>query len=181
MSTPSSSPSASDSSVAPSEPPVTIDCHPPVPPLNPHYTENLMTTDILTLSSVVRTPSPPNSAESFYIASGNDKAVLFAMAIGMDDVKGDTLADLDKDDVFKNYKGKNKLTFTPSQVVMAEERKRRKALSGDTKKVGMSTPKADLKMWLNDNPITNATDLKFVRDKVMNFKSNLENFTSQRV
>ena len=183
MSTPSSSPSPSDSSVAsaaPSEPPVTIDCHPPMPPLNQHYTENLMTTDILTLSSVLRTPSPPNSAESFYIASGNDKAVLFAMAIGMDDVKGDTLADLDKDDVFINYKGKNKRTFTPSQVVMAEQRKRRKALSGDTKKVGMSTSKAVLKMWLNDNPVTNATDLKFVRGEVMNFKTNLENFTSQR-
>ena len=183
MSTPSSSPSASDSSVAsaaPSESPVTIDCHPPVPPLNPYYTENLMTTDILTLSSVVRTPSPPNSAEPFYIASGNDKAVLFAMAIGMDDANGDTLVDLDKDDVFKNYKGKNKRTFTPSQVVMAEERKRRKALAGDTKKVGMSTPKPVLKMWLNDNPITNASDLQFVRGEVMNFKTNLENFTLQR-
>ena len=63
---------------------------------------------------------------------------------------------------------------------MAEERKRRKALSGDTKKVGMSTSKAVLKMWLNDNPVMNATDLKFVRGEVMNFKTNLENFTSQR-
>ena len=177
-----SSPASSVASAAadaspPSGPPVTIPTSmPPLPPLDSSTTNG----DIFTMSAFAAPPAV-DSAESIYLTSGNNKGVLFAMAMGAEDSEGDTLADLETDEIFINYKGKKRREFTPSRAVMANERKRRKEASGHTGKVGMSTPRNLLKIWLDANPIENERDLTFIRGEVMKFKTTLNDFNTRKV
>ena len=102
--------------------------------------------------------------QRLYEESGNCMKLLFAMCLGIKDRDTDPrryIADIEDDKVYKLMV--NKSSIIPTVDILKAEMKRRANLRGIKKFRKNSCPKSECIRWLKQNPLTNTSDIKFLR------------------
>jgi len=99
--------------------------------------------------------------ERLFVASGNCMKTSFAMSLGLKDVKGRFIDNLEDDDFHKEMT--NKAHIAPTVEILRKEMKRHAHKAELTKFQKNSCLKPECLKWLKMNPVTDFRDIVFLR------------------
>ena len=113
---------------------------------------------------------PEGTCESLYIRHSNCKKLLLAMSYGL--IDGVRIRGVTSVEPYKSTK--KKVAFIPNKDVLIKEIYRRADSSAERRPRMSSKKIEDLRSWLQENPITNPTDVAFLQKEEGSFRDSLQ-------